>query len=171
MSTETDLIRLQMQETRTGLADKLETLENRVTQTVAEAQAKVVDTVTNVKESVEETVAVVTGSVRDTVESVKSAFDVSGHVERHPLLCLGGAVAVGYFGGRLLESSERKTPNNEAGTVIFPAPAATSQGHGPPAGEDSATPSLRPAAPSWWHRFSVTFGEEFEHLASLAIGV
>src|SRR5437016_3392042 len=108
MSVETDLIRLQMQETRSDLVEKLETLENRVTSTVAEAQAAVADTVENVKE----TVAAVKGSVRDTVDSLKSACDVSGQVERHPWLSMGGALALGYVGGRLLHQPARKPSAN-----------------------------------------------------------
>jgi len=105
-----------MDETRKDLTDKLEKLEEKVTQTVssvADLVEKVPETVESVKETIQETVSTVTGSVHDTVEavkggvestveSVKSFFDIPHQVDRHPWLMLGGSVLLGYLGGRLL---------------------------------------------------------------------
>jgi len=110
---EIDVIRDQMQDTRTALADKLEALESQVVSTVQSITTPVVETVESVKRAVEETVDAVKDTVQSTVstvsnaaeqtmESVKDTFDLSKQVERHPWLMMAGAVAVGYIGGRLL---------------------------------------------------------------------
>jgi len=101
------VIRQQMEDTRTSLTDKLETLENKVADTVQEATSAVSETVTSVKESIQDTVATVTGSVQDTVttvkdtlhdgvESVKNMFDVPHLVEQHPWPAVAGSIALGF---------------------------------------------------------------------------
>ena len=72
MENEPEVIREQMQETRTGLAEKLEALEERV-MGVATA---VSETVENVKEGVEGTVESVKETVSETVETVKDTFNL-----------------------------------------------------------------------------------------------
>src|ERR1700681_3970542 len=83
MDNETEVIKHQMEETRTSLTDKLETLENQVVETVQETTTAVADTVENVKEAVQETV------------------NLRHQVERHPWPMLGLSVATGYLAGRL----------------------------------------------------------------------
>jgi hypothetical protein len=73
-----------MQETRRDLAEKLETLEQQVT-----------DTVATVREA-----------VQDTVGAVRDSFDLPLQVRRHPWLMVGASMAVGYAGARLLEGLE-----------------------------------------------------------------
>jgi len=101
-----------MDDTRTSLADKIEALEDQVTDTVKEATTDVTDTVKTVKETVEEVtddvkeaVSDVTHSVADTVEdmahNVASFFDVTGHVRRHPWPVFGGAIFAGFIVERL----------------------------------------------------------------------
>jgi len=106
MENEPELIRDQMQETRTALTEKLEALESQVSNTVQSATAAVTDTVQAVKESVSETVGTVKDSVQETVstvkETVKDAFDLEGHVQRHPWAAMLGSVATGYIAGRLM---------------------------------------------------------------------
>jgi ElaB/YqjD/DUF883 family membrane-anchored ribosome-binding protein len=124
-----DLIREQIEQTRSSLTDKLETLEDRVTTTVQEASK----TVENVTGSVEETVATVTDSVQETVETVKdtveetlsvvkdgvnavkSVFDIPRHVDRHPWVAVGGSLAVGYV----------------LGEILLPRPARADRNHEP----------------------------------------
>ncbi len=106
MPDETEVIRQQMQQTRSDLTEKLETLEQKVVETVSEANTAVTETVENVKEAVEETVETVKGTVSETVESVREAFDLSRQMDRHPWLFFGGSVAAGYFVGSLLPSAE-----------------------------------------------------------------
>jgi len=103
---EREVIRQQMEETRAALTDKLETLEHQVVDTVQGATTAVQETVATVKDAVQETVETVKGSVQETVETVKETFDLNRQVDRHPWLMFGGAVAVGYLGGRLLTSEE-----------------------------------------------------------------
>jgi ElaB/YqjD/DUF883 family membrane-anchored ribosome-binding protein len=109
MADEPEVIRDQMQETRTALTEKLEALESQVSGTVQSATAAVTDTVQAVKESVTGTVGTVKDTVQETVstvkESVRDAFDLPGHVERHPWVAMLGSVAVGYVAGRLLNGA------------------------------------------------------------------
>jgi len=98
---ELEVIRHQMEHTRSSLADKIEALETEFRGTVEGATSAVANTV----ETVQETVATVKESVEETVETVRESLDVRKHVERHPWAMFGGAVAVGcvagyVFGGR-----------------------------------------------------------------------
>jgi len=102
MENETELIRDQMAETRSALSEKLEALQDQVLGTVEGTTRSVTDTVEAVQEAVQDTVGTVKESFQETVQSVKSAFDLSEQMQKHPWLLLGGAVVVGYAGGRLL---------------------------------------------------------------------
>jgi ElaB/YqjD/DUF883 family membrane-anchored ribosome-binding protein len=102
MDQKPEMIRQQMQATRTSLSDKLEALENKVVGTVEGATTAVSDTVNCFKDAVQDTVQSVKGSVRDTVDSVKESVNITHHVERHPWLMFGASVATGYIGGALL---------------------------------------------------------------------
>jgi len=135
MENETELIRQQMLETRTALSEKLEALQEQVLSTVEGTTRTVTETVHTVQEAVQDTVSTVSESVQDTVETVKDTFDVSRQVEKHPWLMVGGAIAVGYLGTRLLDSSLRQTAQpgtNGNGYVVAP-------GHVP----------SQPARPGW----------------------
>jgi len=112
-----------MEETRAALSDKLETLEQRVVDTVSGTTAAVSETVENVKEAVQDTVGTVketfhetVGTVKETfqegVASVRNAFDLSRQMESHPWLFLAGSVAVGYCAGCLLEESLESAASN-----------------------------------------------------------
>jgi len=101
VDNELEVIRHQMEHTRSSLADKIEALETEFRGTVEGATSAVANTV----ETVQETVANVKESVQETVETVRESLDVRKHVERHPWAMFGGAVAVGWvagymFGGR-----------------------------------------------------------------------
>jgi len=128
---QTEVIRQNIEETRSSLADKLETLEHQVVDTVQETTSAVADTVDSVKEAVQETVETVKGTVEDTVETVKSTvqqtvgavkdtFDLRRHVERYPWTMFGGSVGLGYvIGAYLVPSSPRR-----------PAPTAHAEADG-----------------------------------------
>jgi len=110
-----DVIREQMEDTRTSLSEKLETLESKVASTVEGATTNVADTVeavkdtveavkdtvqetvTTVKESVDQTINAVKETVQQSVTAVKGLFDVPGHVRTHPWLMFGASVAAGYL--------------------------------------------------------------------------
>lgn len=98
MDNELEVIRHQMEETRTSLADKLGVLESQVRGAVEDATHLVTDTA----ETVQETVHNVTDTVQETVHNVAEALDLTKQVDRHPWAMMGGAVAVGFVGGMML---------------------------------------------------------------------
>src|SRR5947207_10702413 len=104
---EPEVIRRQMEAQRAALADKLETLENRIVQTVEGAREAVSETVQTVKDSVQCSVQTVRESVQSSVEAVKDTLDVRAQVERHPWAMVGGAAALGFAAGYLLNRLER----------------------------------------------------------------
>lgn len=106
MDQNSDVIRHDIEETRSALTEKLETLENEVIGTVREATQAVTCTVENVKESFASTVENVKETVEETVQSVKQTFDLRRQVARHPWPMFGGSVAAGYFLGTLLPSDK-----------------------------------------------------------------
>jgi ElaB/YqjD/DUF883 family membrane-anchored ribosome-binding protein len=156
MPDEPEVIQKQMEQTRAALAEKIETLEQQVTDTVSSAASAVTETVENVKDAVGETVETVK-------ESVKTTFDFAGHMDRHPWLFMGGAVAAGYFGGRLLEqaSATPARPGRPRRTTFEPM-GLSSQGR-----MDVAP---QPESPGWLSVLTNRFGREIDQIKSLAIG-
>lgn len=105
-----EVIRADMEETRTALTEKLEVLENQVIGTVQEARSAVSetvetlkDTVGTVKDTVTDTVSAVKESVQEGVATVKDWMDVRAQVDRHPWVMVGGSVATGYLIGALCD--------------------------------------------------------------------
>jgi len=98
------VIRQQIEETRSHLTEKLETLEEQVKGTVANVSQSVEDTIETVKSTVEGTVENVKSTVNDTVETVRRTFDIPSQVARHPWamtgLSLTAGLALGYGVGR-----------------------------------------------------------------------
>jgi ElaB/YqjD/DUF883 family membrane-anchored ribosome-binding protein len=170
MENEPEMIREQMDATRSDMTKKLELLE----QTVVDTTTKVTELVHNVQEGVEDTVKAVKGTVDETVKDVRDAFNVARQVRRHPWLMVGGALAAGYVTGTLLRpalwaagpdlhfngavrhAGERFGPTEAAplmGTPLNPAPA-------PPG----------PPQPSLVSSVMDTFAPEIDKLKGLAIG-
>lgn len=100
---DTLVIRQQIEETKLQLTDKLECLEQQVSQTVQSAG----DTVAATVEAVQETVESVAGAVEGAVHSVSEAFDLRQQIEKHPFLVLGGATALGYIAAECMTAYER----------------------------------------------------------------
>jgi len=127
VDNELEVIRHQMEETRSSLADKLEALETEFRDTVEGATSAVANTV----ESVQETVSTVKETVQETVESVKETLDIRKHVERHPWIMFGAAIALGYTAGYLL--TPRKKPSRphtpETAPPAPPTPTRNGPGH------------------------------------------
>lgn len=160
MPDEPEVIHQQMEETRAALADKLETLEHQVTDTVSAATNAVTETVETVKDAVGETVETVK-------ESVKTTFDFAGHMDRHPWWFMGGAVAVGYIGGRLLNEAAAAPPAR----VSRPSYEPLAQGVTPErVGERFRSEMAQPEQPSWLSILTSRFGREIDQVKSLAIG-
>jgi ElaB/YqjD/DUF883 family membrane-anchored ribosome-binding protein len=174
MDNESEVIRHQMEETRTALQDKLETLEQQVKDTVQGATEAVTETVSTVKEAVQDTVGTVKDSVHETVESVKETFDLQHQVERHPWPMFCGAAAVGFVGSRLLDRALAVSP----AAPVYPSPPAFEPS---PRSYDSRfaasaneemreTPTSRPVpSRSWWTILTEQYGDELNKVKSLAI--
>jgi len=109
MDEKPDVIRHEIEETRSSLAEKLETLEGQVKQTISSVTGTVEETVEKVKSTVSDTVENVKSSVEDTVESVKRTFDLSYQVDRHPWAMAGGSLLAGMALGYLTGGPRRHT--------------------------------------------------------------
>jgi len=165
-----DVIRGQMEETRTSLTDKLETLEHHVSDSVHDATTNVAHTVEAVKDSVQdtvtsvkETVTAVKESMRQGVNSVKAFLDITDHADRYPWAVMGGAVVVGYLAGSLWGAGARATRQNVSNQAMYeqpPSPPTFRNGrHEAPAAESSPSGS--------WLR---SFAPEVGKLKRLAVG-
>lgn len=179
MENEPELIRDQMQETRTALTEKLEALESQVSGTVQNATAAVTETVEAVKNTVTETVGTVKSSVQETVstvkESVRDAFDLPGHVERHPWAAMLGSVAVGYLSGRVLNGlaggmrhDRRETPPAySAFSEALPKSESGANGHGTNGSHKETEAS--PEKEGWLGGLAKAFGGELDTLKGLGL--
>jgi len=154
MENETDVIRNQMLETRTSLTEKLEALEEKVVATVQGTTDSVTETVQSVTEAVQDTVTNVSESVQETVDTVKSTFDISKHVEQYPWMMFGGAVMLGYLGGRMLPSLPSTPTLTQAATTAASAvagavsSAASQAGHGYTSGPSQPSYASSPSSSS-----------------------
>jgi len=181
----------EMEDTRKDLAEKLESLEKKVAgtvETVTGTVQTVENTVENVKESIQETVASVTDTVQNTVQavedtvsstvsSVKSFFDVSYQVDRHPWFVMGGSVLIGYLGGWLLTPRSRRTYEaSPARPTYTPTPPADHNGAGYAASPPPAAPAAREpeqtakTSESWLSRLGERLAPEVDKLKGLAVG-
>jgi len=170
-----DLIRNQMEDTRTSMTEKLETLEQKVVETVQETTNAVTETVATVKDSINDTVSTVTDTVQGTVtavkdtmeggvDAVKDLFDIPGHVERHPWPMMGGSFAVGFLMGKLLGSDGPAVTHAKHGSSYRepsrPLHTATNGSNGGRAD----TPAPKKAG------LLDSFGPELDKLKGLAVG-
>jgi len=139
-----DVIRDQMEETRTSLTDKLEKLEQKVVSTVDETTSAVsetvaavkdtvkdttsavVDTVAQVKDTVAETVHSVTDSVKGGLTSVRDFFSM----QKNPWVGMGASVLAGFVVGKFVLPPRRDpisglvSAGEEAITTAPPSTAA-----------------------------------------------
>jgi ElaB/YqjD/DUF883 family membrane-anchored ribosome-binding protein len=100
------VIRSQMDQTRSDLTEKLESLEHRVSEGMQTTGAAVSDTMT---------------SVRDAAQSVREALDFRLQVHRHPWIAIGGSVALGYLAARLLEGPAQRPATSVAPRELPPS--------------------------------------------------
>jgi ElaB/YqjD/DUF883 family membrane-anchored ribosome-binding protein len=171
MDYESEVINKQMEETRSSLQDKLETLEQQVKNTVQDATDAVTGTVDSVKEAVQETVETVKETVQGTVETVKetvqgtvetvkNTFDISQQFQDHPWIMFGGATAVGFIAGRWLMASSNDTP-------VPPPQMFTATANRPERTNGASRPPQAAAEKSW---LGGMYQEELGKLKGLAIG-
>jgi len=167
MDDSPEVIRHQMEETRASLTDKLEQLEHQVFETVKDARSAVTETVDTVKDAMHE-----------TVETVKDTFDLELQMRRHPWAILGGSIALGFLGGRLLERSRPEgpragdwphTPHWSHGPF---AGGPNGASHAPQNGESSSPSKNGSSSPDSGLLSSLTsqFGPELDRLKGMAVG-
>jgi hypothetical protein len=159
MANEPEVIRQQMEETRASLADKLETLEQQVMETVQGTTNAVTDTVENVKETVQE-----------TIQSVREAFDLRRQVDQHPWLMLCGSVAVGYLAGSLLVGRIGSNRSRSAGPTATAEARDYRHTEEPPRRRTAPTVRSRRAEHGWLSGMGDLFGTEINKLKGLAVG-
>jgi ElaB/YqjD/DUF883 family membrane-anchored ribosome-binding protein len=168
MDQEPDVIRHQIDQTRSSLTDKLETLENQVR-----------DTVCSAKNSVEATIENVKSTVHDTVCSVKQTLNLNYQVEHHPWAMFGGSVVAGFVLGSLWTrrstlSGARSGPvyNGHNGPVASGSTLSRLEAERPMSGGLSGMPAQTEPKPEpgWLDRFVNLFGDEIERVKEIAIG-
>jgi ElaB/YqjD/DUF883 family membrane-anchored ribosome-binding protein len=174
MDDKTEVIRHNIEETRHSLADKLETLEQTVVETVQGTTCAVAETVDTVKEAVQETVEQVKETVQTTVEKVKETFDLRLQVERHPWLMLGGSVGVGYLAGTLLTPATGAPPcptataeEPQAVNYLGERLKGSTRSNG---AKSTSYAAVEESAPKAAGGLMSIFGCELEKLKKLAIG-
>jgi len=165
------VIRNQMLETRTALTEKLEALETTVVSAVQGTTESVAETVQNVKEAVQDTVSNVTESVQETVDTVKSTFDISKHVESYPWAMFGGAMLLGYLGGRLFPSLDTmsRTASSAASTMAGAASSLASSVT-PGTGHNGHQTQSSSQDQGWLGGLTESFAPVLSKLEGLAVG-
>jgi ElaB/YqjD/DUF883 family membrane-anchored ribosome-binding protein len=176
-----EVIRRQMEVQRASLAEKLDTLENKIVETVEGAREAVAETVQTVKDSVQSSVDTVKETVQSSVESVKDTFDIPQQVQRHPWAMFGGSVALGFAagwalnraasgGGRCPEPSFGYSPAAyTGGTSRLQEEPRAAAGFTMPAPPAAGAPPW-PSRESWLDQLTQLFNPELQKLKGLAIG-
>jgi ElaB/YqjD/DUF883 family membrane-anchored ribosome-binding protein len=167
MDEQPKVINQQMEDTRAALTEKLEALESRVAdtvQTTTDVVQTATEAVSETVENVKETVEAVTESVQETVQSVGDVFNVSQHVERHPWLVFGGAVAVGCLAGWALAPRRRRHSGAMPMAALQTTPAEQPNGSG------ASRPEPPKPAPSPTSTTTGWVSEQLGRLKNLALG-
>jgi ElaB/YqjD/DUF883 family membrane-anchored ribosome-binding protein len=150
MDPQPDVIREQIEETRSHLTEKLETLE-----------AEVKGTVQTAKETVEGTISSVKETVHNAKETVKRTFDPSYQVDHHPWVMLGLAAVTGVVAGALLSGRQ----NYDRRMV-----RRLSEVSDEPYRGDGREPSFEaPRRPGFMDRLTGQLGNEVDKAKDLAI--
>lgn len=120
MADQAEVIRQQMDETRTAMTEKIGALEKQVAETVKDTAAVVAETVHTASDTVDKTVS----TIADTVQTVSDTFNVSAHIENHPWLAVGGSVVLGFLIGSVIPRGRRASYVAPAPTPPAPTPPA-----------------------------------------------
>jgi ElaB/YqjD/DUF883 family membrane-anchored ribosome-binding protein len=176
---EPEVIRSQIEETRSSLTEKLETLEQEVKETVSEAKTAVTETVETVKETVENTVEAVKDTVQGTVETVKHTFDLRCQVDRHPWGMMAGSMLTGFLVGTFLPTPwtdrSRRTAWGRDGESFLRSPSLPEaetfrETRLPAESVPRPEPAPEPSGPGLLSSLTDTFGSELNQLKGMAIG-
>jgi len=190
----------ELEETRHSLADKLSQLGEKITGTVENVEHTVEnvtetasETVEAVKETVSGTVETVKETVAGTVETVRETFNLQRQMQERPWLVLGGAFALGFIGGKLIDVArprssyrggdwQQRQEGFASGTSGY-RPASESaypqQAGGQYSGGQYASEEYAPgqyssrqssSGSSWFSGIMDRFGSEINTLKGLAIG-
>jgi ElaB/YqjD/DUF883 family membrane-anchored ribosome-binding protein len=200
MAEQPEVIQQELEETRHALAEKLGQIGEKISgtvETVSDAVSNVTATVSNVTDAVEgtmqnvadavsgtvetvqQTVSTVGEKATETVDAVRHAFNLPEQIHNHPWAWFGGAVVLGFVGGKFL------VPHRS-----YRAEAESWDHHGPRAGaaESQAAPAFKSpdesheeTAPqraehretdssSWLGSLFQHFGGEINKLKGLALG-
>jgi ElaB/YqjD/DUF883 family membrane-anchored ribosome-binding protein len=200
MAEKPEVIQQELEQTRHDLAEKLEQIGEKISgtvDTVTQTVSNVTDTVSSMTEAVEgtvqnvaqavsgtvesvkETVESVGESASETVESLKHAFNLSEQVQKHPWLCFGGSVAVGFIGGKFLVPRRSRTSEVESfvrgGYSAGPAETqerqpATDRDRSQDHGASRAEETTGTGSSSWLGSVLQHFGGEVNKLKGLALG-
>lgn len=161
MDQEPDVIRQQIDETRSALATKVETLEEKVRATVEGAK----ETVAEVTEAVQGTIENVKESVQDTVASVKKTFDLRCQTERHPWTMMAGSLVTGFLVGNLIEGRRQPSRRFQDNAANLD-PWRTEQRA---VAADVAPRAPAPARPGLTDKLKEQFGDELEMVKGMAV--
>jgi len=162
MDAEPEVIRQDIEQTRSDLTAKLETLEDQVLGTVRSAT-----------ESVEETIENVTETVQDTVESVQRTFDLEYQMQQRPWLLIGGSVAAGVTVGLVTNKLRGRASLGENYNPNGSRYSASALSTGAPAyraPQPEYSPPPRPEGPSFLQGILSRFDKEIGMVKELAIG-
>jgi len=157
---EPEVLRQQIDDTRSSLTEKLEALEEHVTGTVQNTKDTVAETIQTVKDTVEETVSTVKDTVEETVSTVKDTFNLNLQVERHPWPMLGGALVAGLVCG----AAASKTRGHRG-----PMPVSQLASHGEPPLRSVRAEAA--ASPEEGHGPFGRFQEEVDQFAGLGVSL
>jgi ElaB/YqjD/DUF883 family membrane-anchored ribosome-binding protein len=159
MDAEPKVIRQDIEQTRSALTEKLETLEEEV-----------MGTVRNATETVEETIENVTEKVQETVETVQRTFDLEYQMQQRPWVIMGGAVAAGVAAGVLTNTVRARASGRQESRrrAAYVPPADTGSAFRSP--PSAYAPPPRQEGPSFLQSFLGRFDKEIGMVKELAIG-
>jgi len=160
MDAEPEVIRQDIEQTRSALTEKLETLEGEVR-----------DTYQSAKESVEETIENVTETVQETVETVQRTFDLQYQMQQRPWVLIGGSVAAGVAAGFVLNNLRpRATPRDDSARYVPTSSRPVDQGGGAFGSQQAQYTPPRNEGPSFFQSLFGRFDKEIGMVKEMAIG-
>jgi len=160
MDAEPEVIRQDIEQTRSALTEKLETLEEEV-----------MGTVRDVKENVTETIENVTETVQETVETVQRTFDLEYQMQQRPWVLIGGSVVAGVATGFVLDNLRARATAWEGTSRSVPSYGEpVDQGGGAFGSQQARYTPPRREGPSFFQSLLSQFDKEIGMVKEMAIG-